>query len=86
MGYVLSTVGVARVDKEGYPDPTAKEGDWSCVDLVPVKALAKPVTLAQIKSDKTFVDMQLVKLSRISVTAVGESHFKRVLALAETKL
>ena len=79
-------VGLARADKEAYPDPTAKEGDWSCVDLVPVKALAKPVTLAQIKSDKNFADLQLVKLSRISVTAVGPEHFKRVLALAETKL
>jgi predicted RNA-binding protein with PUA-like domain len=79
-------VGLARVDKEAYPDPTATEGDWSCVDLVPVKALVKPVTLGQIKSNKTFADMQLVKLSRISVTAVGEAHFQRVLALAGTKL
>jgi predicted RNA-binding protein with PUA-like domain len=79
-------VGLARVDKDAYPDPTAKEGDWSCVDLVPVKALTKSVTLAQIKSDKAFADMQLVKLARISVTTVGEAHFKRVLTLAETKL
>jgi predicted RNA-binding protein with PUA-like domain len=79
-------VGLARVNKEAYPDPTAKEGNWSCVDLVPIKALAKPVTLAQIKSDKAFADMPLVKLSRISVTAVGEAHFQRVLALAETKV
>ena len=81
-----SIVGLGRVDKEAYPDPTAKEGDWSCVDLVPVKALAQPVTLAQIKSDKAFADMQLVKLSRISVTSAGEVHFKRVLALAKTNL
>src|SRR5262245_26468792 len=43
-------VGVARVDKEAYADATAREGDWSCVDLVPAKALSKPVTLEQIKS------------------------------------
>jgi predicted RNA-binding protein with PUA-like domain len=79
-------VGLGRVDKEAYPDPTAKEGDWSCVDLVPIKALAQPVTLAHIKADKAFADMQLVKLSRISVTSVGEVHFKRVLALAKTSL
>src|SRR5271169_2712841 len=48
-GEQKSVVGHARVEKEFYPDPTAKEGDWSCVDLVPVQALVKPVTLAQIK-------------------------------------
>src|SRR5208282_283279 len=46
-----SVVGLARVETKFYPDPTAKEGDWSCVDLVPVKELAQPVTLAQIKAD-----------------------------------
>jgi predicted RNA-binding protein with PUA-like domain len=79
-----NVVGLARVDKEAYPDPTAQEGDWSCVDLVPVKPLAKPVALAQIKADKSLADIQLIRLSRISVTSVGETHFKRVLALGET--
>lgn len=79
-------VGIARVDKEAYADPTAKEGDWSCVDLVPVKALAKPVTLEQVKADKSLADLQLVKLSRISVSAVNDAQFKRLLSLAETKL
>src|SRR3954468_5207273 len=45
-------VGVARVAKEAYPDPTATEGDWSCVDLVPVKALKKTVSLEAIKADR----------------------------------
>ena len=79
-------VGIARVDKEAYADPTAKEGDWSCVDLVPVKALSKPVTLEQVKADKSLADLQLVKLSRISVSAVSDAQFKRLLSLAETKL
>jgi predicted RNA-binding protein with PUA-like domain len=78
-------VGVARVEKEAYPDATSKEGDWSCVDLVPAKALAKPVTLDQIKSDKILSEMPLVRLSRISVTPLNEVQFKRLLALAETK-
>src|SRR5438034_9781434 len=60
-------VGVARVEKEFYRDATASEGDWSCVDLVPVKALAKPVSLEQIKSDKILREMKLVKQSRLSV-------------------
>ena len=79
-------VGIARLEKEAYADPTANEGDWSCVDLVPSKPLAKPVTLAQIKSDKSLADIQLLRLSRISVTSVTEPQFKRLLALAETKL
>ena len=79
-------VGIARVDKEAYADPTAQEGDWSCVDLVPAKPLVKPVTLEQIKSDKALADMPLVKLSRLSVSSVSEAQFKRLLAMAETKL
>jgi predicted RNA-binding protein with PUA-like domain len=74
-------VGIARVEKEAYADPTAKEGDWSCVDLVPAKSLVKPVTLEQIKSDKALADMPLVRVSSVS-----EMQFQRVLALAETKL
>src|SRR5204862_1224635 len=52
-------VGIARVKKEAYADPTAKEGDWSCVELIPVKALRKPVTLDAIKSDKTLKNIPL---------------------------
>ncbi len=80
-----SVVGLARVEKESYPDPTAEEGDWSCVDLAAVKAVNKPVSLAQIKSDKTLHDMVLVKQSRLSVSPLTKAQFERVLALAETK-
>jgi predicted RNA-binding protein with PUA-like domain len=79
-------VGVARVEREAYPDATAKEGDWSCVDLVPVKALATPVTLDQIKADKLLRDMPLVKQSRLSVTPLSAAQFERVLQLGETTL
>jgi predicted RNA-binding protein with PUA-like domain len=78
-------VGVARVDKEAYPDPTAKEGDWSCVDLGPVKRLASPVTLEQIKSDKVLMEMPLLKQSRLSVTPVSAPQFHRLLTLAATQ-
>src|SRR5215212_9310407 len=70
------------VEKEHYPDPTADEGDWSAVDLVPVKPLAKPVTLDQIKSDKALKEMTLVRMSRLSVTAVTAEQFKRIMELA----
>ena len=79
-------VGLARVDKEHYADSTAKEGDWSVVDLVPAKPLARPVTLDQIKGDKTLRDMKLVRQSRLSVTPLTEAEFKRLLELSETKI
>lgn len=77
-------VGIARVEKEAYSDPTAKEGDWSCVDLVPVKPLKNPVTLDTIKSDKILKEMLLVRHSRLSVTPLNEIQFKRLLELSGT--
>ena len=84
-GEQKSVVGVARVKKEFYPDPTAKEGDWSCVDLVPVKALAEPVTLAQIKGGNILKEMVLARQPRLSVSPVTAAQFKQMLKLAETK-
>ena len=78
-------VGLARVEREAYPDPTATEGDWSAVDLAPVKALAKPVSLETIKADKVLKEMPLVRLSRLSVSPLTEGQFKHLMALAETK-
>ncbi|HEX4646180.1 MAG TPA: EVE domain-containing protein [Verrucomicrobiae bacterium] len=78
-------VGLARVDKEAYADPTASDGDWFAVDLVPIKPLAKPVTLETIKADKILKEMPLVRNSRLSVTPVAEPQFVRLLALAGTK-
>jgi len=85
-GEEKSIVGLARVIREAYPDPTADEGDWSAVDLAPVKALAKPVTLAVIKADKRLQEMKLVKQSRLSVMPVTGEQFTRLLVLAETKV
>ena len=78
-------VGLARVVREAYPDPTAEEGDWSCVDLTAVSALAKTVTLETIKADKILKDMVLLRNSRLSVTPLTAPQFGRLLALAETK-
>jgi predicted RNA-binding protein with PUA-like domain len=77
-------VGIASVVREFYPDPTAKEGDWSCVDLAPAKALKKPVTLEAIKSDQILKEIPLVRQSRLSVSPMNEVQFKRLLELAET--
>ena len=78
--------GVARVGKEPYPDPTAKEGDWVCVDLVPVKALKRPVGLDAIKADKILQEMPLVRQSRLSVMPLTEAQSRRLLELGETKV
>jgi len=79
-------VGVARVMREFYPDATAAEGDWSCVDLAPVKPLAKPVSLDAIKADQVLRELPLVKQSRLSVTPLTKAQFERVLELSGTKV
>ncbi|MES2559852.1 MAG: EVE domain-containing protein [Bacteroidota bacterium] len=81
----LEIVGIAKVSKEFYPDPTATEGDWSVVELKPFKKLKKPVTLEQIKADKKLQQMDLVRLGRLSVGVVRPEEFDHILALAETK-
>ena len=76
-------VGQAQVTKSPYPDP--KDGDWVVVELSPGKALKKPVTLAQIKSDKRLSDMVLVRASRLSVQPVKPAEYDLILALSEAK-
>jgi predicted RNA-binding protein with PUA-like domain len=75
-------VGIAKVAAEAYPDKTAKEGDWSCVDIAPSKPLKKRIHLNQTKTDSALKEMALVKNSRISVTPVTEAQYKRILELA----
>lgn len=79
-------VGVAKVVKTAYPDPTADGADWSVVELAPVKALAEPVGLATLKADASLGEMQVVRRSRISVTPVTKKEFDRVLSLGKTRL
>jgi predicted RNA-binding protein with PUA-like domain len=79
-------VGIARVVREAYPDATAEEGDWSCVDLAPVQPLKQPVTLEQIKADKLLKSIPLVKQSRLSVTPLASAEFTQLLKLGATKV
>lgn len=74
-------VGLARVAKEFYPDATAEEGDWSCVDLAPVKPLKNPVSLETIKTDAVLKELPLVKQSRLSVTPLTKTQAERLLKL-----
>ncbi|MDI1474989.1 EVE domain-containing protein [Polyangium sp. y55x31] len=81
-----AVVGIARVAREAYPDPTAEGEDWSAIDVEPVIALKAPVELEVIKSDPSLTDIALLKRSRLSVVPVSAPHFEHVLALGKTKL
>jgi len=74
-------VGVATVVAAAYPDPTATEGEWYCVDVAPKMVLPNPVTLAFIKADSMLQNMELVRLSRLSVAKITKDEFDRVLML-----
>jgi predicted RNA-binding protein with PUA-like domain len=82
----MEIVGIAKVTKEFYQDPTTQETAWVAVDFAPFKKLKNPVTLAQIKADKMLENMDLVRLARLSVGTVKVFEFDRILALSETKL
>ncbi len=78
-------VGLTRVSKEAYQDPTTEDPNWAAVELTAVKSLKKPVTLEALKKHKTLSTMALVKKSRISVTSVTPEEFDTLLELSETK-
>ena len=77
-----SVRGVTKVVKESYPDATAKEGDWSCVDLEKVKPLLSPVTLAEIKADPSLTEIALIKQSRLSVMPLTSAEYFRILEMS----
>lgn len=79
-------VGIVRVEREAYPDPTAPDEDWSVVDVAPVASLKSPVSLEVIKSDPSLADLALLKRSRLSVVPVSKGHFDQLLALGKTRL
>ena len=76
-------VGVMEVTREAYPDPTAEPGGpWVAVDVKPVAAVARPVTLGKIKADGRFADLALVRQSRLSVAPVGDRHWAMLCEMA----
>ena len=75
-------VGIAKVAAPAYPDATAKEGDWVCVDLVPVKALARPVTLDEIKAAPALAEVALLRQSRLSVMPLRAAEYRAILGMA----
>lgn len=81
----LEIVGIAQVVKEHYPDPTTDDPNWVVVDVKPLKRLKKSVSLATIKADPRLAAMQIIKLSRLSVSAVTNEEWEAVLDLAGMK-
>lgn len=76
-----AVVGIARVVKEAYQDPTTTETEWVVVDLVPHERLAKPVTLQQIKADKRLENIGLLRQMRLSVMPLRPAEFDAIIAL-----
>jgi predicted RNA-binding protein with PUA-like domain len=76
-------VGLAEVARAAYPDPKATEGDWSCVDLKPVRALERAVTLDQIKAEPALSDIALLRQSRLSVMPLTKTEFETLLRLSK---
>ncbi len=76
-------VGIARVARTAYPDPTAEEDGWVAVDLEPVKALRQPVTLAQMKTEPALKDIALIRQSRLSVMPLSPAEFAKLKQLGE---
>ena len=81
----VEIVGIAKVAKEAYQDPTTTEVAWLAVDFKPYKKLKEPVTLAQVKADKRLANMALVKLGRLSVQSVTDAEWKVVMEMAGEK-
>jgi predicted RNA-binding protein with PUA-like domain len=82
----LCAVGIARVRREHFPDPTAEKGDWSAVEMEPVQPLVRPVTLAEMKAHPDLQQIGLVRNPRLSVMPLTEAEFNTILALAETEV
>lgn len=79
----LEIVGIAEVSVTGIKDPTDPEGKWDCVKIKPVRKLAAPVTLKQVKAEPRLADMELVRLMRLSVSEVTPEEWDIVLAMSE---
>jgi predicted RNA-binding protein with PUA-like domain len=80
-----AVVGIAKVARAAYPDLTAKEGDWSAVDLAPIKPLSNPVTLDQIKPRRLLKNISLVRQSRLSVHALNQAEFREIVSLSRQR-
>jgi predicted RNA-binding protein with PUA-like domain len=81
-GEEKAVVGIAKVTRTAYRDPTANEGDWSTVDLTRIKPLRQPVTLREIKGNPRLKGIPLVRQSRLSVMPLAEPAFREIVKMA----
>jgi predicted RNA-binding protein with PUA-like domain len=81
-----AVVGVARIKREAYADPTAPDEDWSVVDLEPVISFKVPVSLEAIRGEPDLAEIALLKKSRLSVVPLSKPHFDRILKMGKTKV
>jgi predicted RNA-binding protein with PUA-like domain len=82
-GIDKTVVGIAKVFRARSPDPTATDGDWSAVDLMPIKSLQRSVTLREIKSTPLLKKIPLVRQSRLSVMPVTAKEFRAIVHMGE---
>jgi predicted RNA-binding protein with PUA-like domain len=80
-GEEKAVVGIAKVIRAAYADPTAEEGDWSAVDLAPIKSLRLPITLRQIKNNPRLKQIPLIRQSRLSVMPLAKSEFHQIVEM-----
>jgi predicted RNA-binding protein with PUA-like domain len=80
-----AVVGIARVSREAYPDPTAEGEDWSVVEIEPVRPLARPVALDELRAHRVLAKMMMLRRPRLSVVPVTGEEFDAVLELAKKK-
>lgn len=78
-------VGIAKVVRAAYPDPTAEEGGWFAVNLAPVRSFALPVTLNKLKQDPALTGLPLLKQPRLSVMPISEAEYLHIAELAQTR-
>ena len=81
-GDVKAVVGIAKAAGAPYPDPADKNGKFHAIDVVPVRKLKSPVTLAAVKAEKAFASFPLVRISRLSVMPVTDDEWKRIETMA----
>ena len=81
----MEIVGIAKVTKEAYQDPTTEDTNWVAVDVKPFKSLKNPVTLLQMKADKRLANMALIRISRLSVSPVTVEEWDIIMQMAAGK-
>ncbi|AEE52880.1 EVE domain-containing protein [Haliscomenobacter hydrossis] len=79
----MEVVGICQVAKEHYPDPTAESGDWSVVEVIPVRRIKRPITLKEIKATPELANIALIKQSRLSVMPLTAEEFEKILKMSK---